>query len=200
MTSGISTTWKNSDGLIVRFGTTEGTASVGGTYEDSVGGLQVLEFNGLDLTTLGTSSSGIGSLAGPGNGTGSGLFIPSTAVIEKVEIFVVKAATVGTSLSMGLIKSDVTTQVDATGILNAETQSHLGTLGRRWIYTVSGGFLDGAPATTSAQQGTSLGSIPGGAGSGVDCYVTAYTVGTFSAGVIDVRIFLSYNARDAILT
>lgn len=193
-TSGVSTTWLNADGLLVRFGTTESVMGTAGEYEDHVGGTEVFELR-LDLTKLGTSSTGVGSFADP-NGT---VKIPSTAVIEKVEIFVEVAAVGGTSVSMGLLKDDgvYSTNADATGLLNAETLSHLGTLGRRWIYTVSGGFLDGAPGTTSAQQGTTVGAAPATDGVTIP---TAYTVGTFTAGLITVRLFVNYFARDAVLT
>lgn len=201
-TSGPPTTWTNADGLLVRFGATEVYPGTVGVYEDHLGGGEVIEARvgfGTDLATgglaVGTASTGAGALLDP-NGA---FFIPSTATIERVVIFVEKALVAGTSVSMGLIKSDYTTQVDATGLLNAETQSHLGTLGRTWTYTVSGGLLDGA-TTASSQQGTTIGSPPGGAGASVDCQPTIYTVGTFTSGIMVVRIHLGYFARDAILT
>lgn len=201
-TSGPPTTWTNPDGLLVRFGGTEVVPGTVGSYEDHLGGGEVIEFRfdfGTDVTTggqvIGTSSSGVGALADP-NGA---FFIPSTAILERVEVFVVKALVGGTSLSMGLIKSDYTTQVDATGLLAAEVTASYGTTGRRWIYTKSGGFLDGAPGTTSALQGTALGLPPGGA-TPVDAQPTVYTVGTFTSGRLQVRLTLAYSARDAILT
>lgn len=205
-TSGPPTTWKNADGLFVRFGGTEVVPGIVGSYEDHLGGDEVLEarvYFGTSLPTsnpayptIGTASTGSGALLDP-NGA---FFIPKTAFIKAVEITVVTALAGGTSVSMGLNNDDATyTAIDATGLLNAETQSHLGTAGRVWRYTVSGGFLDGAPGTTSAQQGTSVGGPPGG-GSPVLALPTVYTVGTFTAGALDVRIILTYDAKLAILT
>ena len=205
-TSGPPTTWTNSDGLLVRFGATEVVPGVVGSFEDAVAGKTVVEFKfdfGTDVATngqvIGTSATGVGALADP-NGA---FFLPSTAILESMEIFVVKALVGGTSVSMGLLSSAyvrATGAGDDVGLLNAETQSHLGTTGRRWIYTVSGGYLDGAPGTTSGQQGTGLGSPPGGTSAPVDALPSVYTAGTFTSGRLLVRLFLSYSARDVILT
>lgn len=203
--SGISTTWTNADGLLVRFGTTESAPGTTGSYEDAVGGNQVMEarvFFGTDVPTggytPGTSATGVNAMLDP-NG---GIFIPPTAIIERMEIFVVKALVAGTSVSMGLMKSDYATRVgsDDVGLLNAETQSNLGTTGRRWLYTISGGFLDGAPGTTSAHNGTALGSPPGGVTTPLNAIPTLYTSGTFTSGELSISIFLRYASRDAILT
>lgn len=205
-TSGPATTWVNKDGLLVRFGPTESVPGTVGSFEDHLGGQELFEARvdfGTDVATngqiVGTATTGVGALLDP-NGT---FTIPNTAVIEKVEIFVVKALAGGTSLSMGLLNpSTFLTIAGGTthDLLNAETQTNLGTTGRRWIYTVSGGFLDGAPGTTSANGGSALGVPPGGAGSAVVAMPSVWTVGTFTAGRLQIRIYLSYSARDAVLT
>lgn len=209
MTSGIPTTWVNSDGLLVRYGPTESTSGTGGAYEDHEGGTEIFEFR-LILANLGSAATGTGALADP-NGT---IMFPATGVLEKVELFVeVAAAGSSATLSMGFLNASTggsagtmgtptgtftnqTTDSSGNGILNAETQSHLGTLGRRWIYTVSGGFLDGAPGTTSSQQGTLLGAVPA---YDVLMPTAYYSTAAFTAGIIAVRLYVNFYARDAIL-
>lgn len=202
-TSGPSTVWTNSDGLLIRFGTTEAIPGTVGEYEDHLGGVEILEARvdfgtdrGTNSQLIGTSATGVGALLDP-NGT---VFIPKTATIESLEIFVVKAMVGGTALYMGLLNSDYTRATGAGGdvsILNGATASELGTLGRRWRYTVSGGFLDGAPGTTTSTQGTELGAPPGGVSAPVDAYPSIYTTGTFTSGKLQIRINLSYSNRDA---
>ena len=201
-TSGPPTTWTERRWSSGALGATEVVPGTVGSYEDHLGGTEVIEFRfafgsdvGFNGQVIGTASTGVGALADP-NGA---FFIPSTAVIERVVVFVEKAMVGGTSLSMGLIKSDYSTQVDATGLLAAEVTASFNTAGKTWTYTKSGGILDGT-TTTSALQGTSIGGPPGGAGTSVDAQPTVYTVGTYTAGIIAVRVHLGYYGRDAILT
>lgn len=205
--SGPPAIWKNSDGLIVRNGPTEAVPGNVGSYEDHYGGGEIIEAFvdfGTDVVSnglvVGTVATGVIGALLDANGA---FFIPKTATIEKMEIFVTKALVGGTTLNMGLLNSDFTRATgagDDVGLLNAETQSNLGTIGRRWIYSVSGGALDGAPGTTSTHQGTGLGLPPGGTSAPVDAYPSIYTTGTFTSGRLQIRIFLNYSARDAILT
>lgn len=206
MATGLATTWTNADGLLVRFGPTESVPGTVGSFEDHVGGQEVIEARvdfGTDVASngqvVGTATTGVGALLDP-NGA---FIIPATAVVEKIEVFVVKALVGGTSVSSGSLDPKAfgtLTGGSTTDWLAAVTQSNLGTTGRRWIFTVSGGFLDGAPGTTNSTQGIGLGLPPGGVTAPLAAMPSIYTVGTFTAGRLQIRFFLSYSARDAVLT
>lgn len=142
--------WYNSDGLYVKFGTEEGASAFIGENM-TVGAQREVEII-LDLTTL-TSTDTILDYT---------QFIPSNAFIEAVELETLVSATGATAtLSVGLYKSDTTTAISATGIVNAATVASLGNAGTRQTLTLGStgagatiGSTPGFPALISAKWGT----------------------------------------------
>lgn len=102
-------TWTNDDGLIVKFGTEQGTAGKGGSPV-SYGNVSVLEFQ-VTATTIGSSAAVVDNH----------LVIPSGAVIHKVEVIAETACTSGDSatLDVGLIRLDRSTELDYNGLVAA---------------------------------------------------------------------------------
>lgn len=158
--------WTNSDGLAVRFGATEGTVSVAGQYEDTIGGVNVTEVY-ITLTGL-TATAGETILA-------DNVMIPAGARIKAVEIINKTAATSGGSavLNVGLVKQDRTTAIDADGLVAAQALTSHDTAGERTYLT---------PGVTAAGAliGTTL-TDPG-------LLVADYDTAAYTAGVLIVRV------------
>lgn len=142
--------WYNSDGLYVKFGTEEGVSAFIGE-NSTVGAKREVEII-LDLTTL-TSTDTILDYT---------QFLPANAFIEEIEVEVLTAATGATAtLSVGLYKSDGTTAISATGLLNALPLASIDALGERSLVTTGStgagatiGSTPGFPALISAKWGT----------------------------------------------
>lgn len=102
-------TWSNDDGLLVKFGTTEGEAGKGGQYS-TLGPLRVaeVEINGTDIT----ASEAV---------VDRHTIIPNGSKIEKVEVVAETAFTSGgaATLDVGLIDQDETTAIDDDGLVAA---------------------------------------------------------------------------------
>lgn len=91
----------NSDGLIQKYGTSEAKSLQQGGFICTYGTYSSLVLN-LDLTTL-TETETIQNDV---------LTIPSSALIESVEVLTVVAAATGTAIDVGLIANDRTTTTD----------------------------------------------------------------------------------------
>jgi hypothetical protein len=156
----------NSDNLFVKIGVTKATPNIAGefkTYADR----RFIEAK-IDLTTL-TTANVIQS---------DQLVFPTGARIEAVTITTLTAAVTGSSalLNVGLIKTaDRTTEVDFDGILAAATTANM-TLGNE-VRQVKGGATAGALVGSGAQATAFPAHL---------CAAT--TTGTYSAGLINVRV------------
>lgn len=184
--SGPPTTWLNADGLLVKFGPTESVPAIVGSLESRVGGTEIVEVR-LDLTTLSTSTTSI---------LDHSFFIPSTAAIEKVEIEMITAATSGgaATFRLGAIKSDETTAIDATAFVNDIALASINAAGKLVTLTsgvTAAGTSIGGPLGTAIRTTTPA----------VDGLLTAKAgTAVYTAGLANIRIWLSYQSIDAILT
>lgn len=153
-------TWFNNDGLYIKYGTDKTIASSGGDFL-SYGETREIEFT-ITLSTL-TTSPVIQN---------DQIFIPAGVVIEEVQTFADVAGVGGTSVSVGLVGLDRSTVASNTGFLAAAVIADHNVLGERTSYTAG-------VATAGVYVGTVTPSVG---------YITALAAGTYSAGVLRVRI------------
>ena len=156
-------TWFNPDGLFRKFGTTKAVPNTGGEYR-TTGELREIEIQ-IDLTTL-TASPIIQN---------DEIFVPAGVRVQEVEVFTQTGATGTSTLSVGLISTDRSTTLGATGFLNVSPLANITTAGQKTVYTQAttgaGTFM-----TTSANLPT-VG------------YITATGTATaFTTGLVKVRI------------
>lgn len=167
--------WINADGLMVPAPkeTTLGTQGGSGRLIDND---NIVEFE-LDLTSL-TASQQIVANGVAGGTTGNPFIIPKGALISKVDITTLIAATGGTSIDIGLIRLDRAT-VSPFGdnvLATAVTTSVMDTVNE--VRSLSGG-ISGAGSLITSSTGT---TVPG--------YVTAnFNTSVNTAGKIRVQIF-----------
>ena len=157
--------WYNSDGLYVKFGTEEATAGKVGGYR-TAGPVQMVEVFLSDLTTL-TSSAVI---------LDYNAVMPKGARIEKIEVFVQTAATSGGSatLNLGLVRTDTTTNVSDTALINALALTSIDAAGETTSIVVGGTGAGSSLGTSLANNG----------------YITAkYGTAAFTAGAVRIRIY-----------
>lgn len=156
--------WTNNDGLFVQFGTSKAVPTTMGDYL-SYGEWRDIEFT---ITMAGLTTSPVIQ----GNTT----FLPTGVFIESVKTNVETAGAGGTSISIGTMRADRSTVISNTGLLNAQVLASHDTAGETNEYTVAaaggGGGLVGT--TTSFTDGFA--------------YITALCAGTYSNGVMKVRI------------
>lgn len=160
--------WMDTDGLYRQYGTSKAVPTTAGDYL-SYGETREIEFT----VTLANTAGGATSIVG--NTT----FVPSGVFIEQVEMDVEVAAAGGTSFSIGTVRADrTTTGSGGTAVGSFITGEVLATVtpaGKKVIYT----------AGTSA-AGTLIGATT--AFTDNFAYITVTNVGTFSAGVVKIRI------------
>jgi hypothetical protein len=161
----------NADGLTIKFGTSEADVGRAGEYETS-GGVRVLEF-ALDLVDV--TSATAGATVIDYNAT-----LPKGARIEQVQVITTTAVTgTNAALNLGLVRSDMTTELDYDGLGKAAvlTQTAMADVGNTLTYvdgTTNAGALVG---TVLAYNGT---------------LVADYDTAAFEAGRISVRINYSF--------
>lgn len=157
--------WYNSDGLYVKFGTEEATAGKVGMVR-TAGPQQMAEVFLSDLTTL-TSTAAI---------LDYNLVIPKNARIEKIEVIAQTAATSGGSatLSLGLVRTDTTTNVSDTALISALALTAYDAAGETTSITAGGTGAGSSIGTTLANNG----------------YITVkYGTAAFTAGALRIRIY-----------
>lgn len=158
--------WLNNDQLYIQYGTTKAVPTTMGDYL-SYGETRDIEFT-LTPSTL-TASPVI-----QGNTT----FLPTGVFIESIMTNVEGTApAAGTSISIGTMRSDRSTVISNTGLLNAQVLASHDTAGETNTYTVAG----------AGGGGVSVGTIT----SFTDgfAYITALAAGTYTgAGTMKVRI------------
>lgn len=156
--------WMNNDGLYIQYGTTKSTPTTMGDYM-VYGDTREIEFT---ITMSGLTTSPVIQ----GNTT----FLPTGVFIESIQTNVETAGAGGTSISIGTMRADRSTVISNTALLNAQLLASHDAAGETNTYTVAaaagGGSLVGT--TTSFTDGFA--------------YITALCAGTYSAGVMKVRI------------
>ena len=158
-------TWLNPDGLYKKFGTLKTVPNTGGEYRN-YGGLREIE---LTVTLVGLTTSPVVQ--------NDEVFYPIGMQLQEVETEVQTAAVGGTSLSMGLMSTDRTTVtgngLSNTFFLSAVVIADQTPVGKKVVYNT--------PAAGNIGTGVAaVNTVPG--------YITALAAGTYSAGVLKVRI------------
>lgn len=153
----------DNSGLYQKFGVEQTTPMAGGEYK-TYGEFREIEVK-IDLTKLTTTSA---IIAGSDD-----IFFPTGFMIEQVELIVETAATGGTTLDIGLIRTDRTTAIDATAFVAAEVLATLTPAGKKVVYT----------------QGVSkAGTLVGGTTAQIGQITARANTTAFTAGVVTVRI------------
>lgn len=153
--------WFNNDGMFLQFGTSKAVATTMGDYQ-SPGEWRDIEFT-VTLSTLSATA------AIQGNTT----FLPTGVFIESVQTDVEVSPTGASTLTIGSMRADRSTAIDADGFLATVT---VGTAGTQVTYTTG-------VAGVGAHVGTTT-SFPDGF-----AYITATGTGTpYTTGVVKVRI------------
>jgi hypothetical protein len=137
-------TWFNNDGLLLKFGVDEGTATQAG--EVPTLGVQRLVEVRIDLTKLSTATQFI---------LADTTFAAKNARIEEVEVEVETGATSGgaATLDFGVIRNDRVTELDFDGFVAAAALASIDTAGKR-LNLIKGSTAAGALiGTTLANPG-----------------------------------------------
>lgn len=109
--------WINSDGLLVKTGTSEAAVSKAGVFEDGYGNEHIIEayVNYSDFEAYGTDTL-----------LSDSVIIPDGARIVGAEIYVETAfAGTNATLEVGLLKKDYSTAYDADGLVAATATASL---------------------------------------------------------------------------
>src|SRR5678816_4074530 len=133
--------WFNSDSLLLKFGTEKATSTPTGEYRTN-GPKHMIETK-ISAATLTTTETIVGDVT----------LVPKSALLESVEIDVEAGCAGGTTVSIGLMKTDRTTTLGATALLNAETTTNLTNTGKVLTYdsqTTNHGTLIGTAITVPA--------------------------------------------------
>lgn len=169
--------WVNSDGLLVKFGTSKARSEYGGELSTLADGTHCVTLF-VDLAALPTAASGDEQIQH------DSVTIPNGAFIEKVDVLVVEEPTTSGSpnLDLGLVDQDRSTEIDFNGFLAAadawETGTDLGTLTEYVKGTTEAGALIGTKITNTG-------------------LITASAdTADWTDGVVRVRIFYSIHHSD----
>lgn len=151
--------WTNGDGLVVKFGGSEGDAVKGGVVLAGSDGVYKSEFIVDSTDALSATYSVLGSASASTDG-GLGIQIPEGARIKAIEVVVVNAftssGTIGSAvLSMGLKKwSDLSTELDHDGFLTTSfVGSALDAAGERSYVTPGSTGAGALIGTTLSEDG-----------------------------------------------
>lgn len=159
--------WMDNTGLYQKYGLEQTVTQIGGEYRTNTG-QRMIEIK-LDLTTLTTTAGTVIP------GTDS-INFPAGFVLDKIEVEAETAATGSSStLNLGLVRTDRTTEIDFDGFLAAAPLANMDTTGETTVYSkgVSG---------SGALMGTTVGSNTG--------YLVAnWGTAAFTAGVVIIRMF-----------
>lgn len=153
-------TWMSPDGLYKKFGTTKTIPNTGGEYR-TLAECREIELR-IDLTTLTTSPVIQNDVE----------FYPIGMRLQEVEVYTETAATGGTSFSVGLVQTDRTTVISNTFFLAATVIADHDLLGEKKVYSAGVATFGVGAATPN--------TVPG--------YITALAAGTYTAGVVKVRL------------
>lgn len=156
--------WLDADGLYHEFGTTKAAIDVAGEYK-TYGDMREINVR-LDLTGL-TSSPVIIS---------QNLRFPTGLRIARIDIISDVAATgSGAVLDLGLQKEDRSTEIDYNGLIAALPLANVDLVGETTSLTAGSTYAGALIGTSTTDVG----------------YLTAnYNTAAFTAGAVDIRIFL----------
>jgi hypothetical protein len=157
--------WTNADGLTIKWGRDEGTSGTTGQYEDTFEGNMVIEAK-IDLTKYAPGTNII---------LDDAIHFPKFHRLERVSVYTEIPATGGTSFDLGFIANDRTTEIDYDGLVAQLPIASYNAAGKRTLLE---------PGVTGA--GALLGTVTTPAA--VGAYPTVKTTGTFTAGVLQVRL------------
>lgn len=158
--------WMNADGLYLEFGTTKATTENVGEYK-TYGDFREINVRIPDLTAIGSSATILSQ----------GLKFPTGTRIARVDVITDTLATSSGSavLNIGLIKEDRSTELDYNGLVAAIPLTSIDTAGE----------------TTSLVVGsTYAGALIGTSTTDVGYLCADYDTAAFTAGALNVRIFL----------
>ena len=157
--------WQNKDGVLVKFGNTEGEVAKGGAVK-SYGNLNVAEFE-IDMATLPNITAGVLYLSDT-------LIIPAGAIVQRVVTTIHKVSVgSGANFNLGLRKAADRAAYDDDGLIIAADAEHTTAVGTRTKYEQGG-----------TDHGATLGIILT-----EDSFIVAsYDTAAFTAGIYKVRI------------
>lgn len=153
--------WTNNDGLFIQFGTSKAVPTTMGDYQ-SPGEWRDIEFTANLATGNPLATAGTYIM---GNTT----MLPTGVFIESVNYSVETAGAGGTSISVGTMRADRTTAISNTNLSAAVATASLTAGANVTVFT--GGIVG---TTTSFPDGFA--------------YITATTIGTYTAGSVKFRI------------
>lgn len=159
-------TWYNNDGLLVKYGTNESTATPAGTFPTMVSGMHVTELILNPLTALTTTNTI----------QADSVVIPANAVFHKIEILAETLATSGGSatLDIGLSRLDRSTELDYDGLVAQLALTAIDTTGE---------------TTTLTKGSTGAGALIGTSNANAGLLTARYNTAAFTAGKLRVRIY-----------
>lgn len=162
----MATTWLNPDGLYIKYGPSEATATTGGEYETD-GPFRLTEVEISDITVL-TTTAGATILA-------DNVMIPKGARIESVQIINKTAVTTGSTsaLNVGLVREDRSTELDFDGLIAALDSA---------AFNAAGETVTLTPGSTGA--GALIGTTLANAG----LFVADWDTAVFTAGAVYIRV------------
>jgi len=167
--------WINPDGLVVRFDAERIVPSAGGSIHPA-GEHVVFDFK-INVANLTTTTTNI--VLG-----GESIIFPRNSFIETVEVINEATAATITSLSVGLIRLDRTTELDYDGFVAALALASIDTLGEKVT-------LNKGSTSAGALIGTEL-AYPG--------IPVAYIAGSVGTGIVRVRVKLYVKDADTLVT
>lgn len=156
----------NRDGLILKYGTDKAVANTVGEYSFD-GPRHLIEITISDLTKI-TATDGSFLLSDQ-------YILPKSARIEQVDVVTETAATgSGAVLNIGLISTDLATEIDYNGLIAAVAQTVLTPAGKTTQIRTGDTYAGALLGTTTASAG----------------YLVAdYDTAAFTAGKVIVRIY-----------
>lgn len=161
--------WVNADGLNVYFGIGESVVTRGGEFE---------LVDGKHLTEVFIDLVQISAALGDEYIVADNVTIPNGAMIEKVEVMVTEvSAGSGSTLDLGLVDQDRSTEIDFDGLLvNATTTWHAGVIGTIVEYD-----------TNTSGNGALMGTVLTNTG----LITASVDTAAYTSGKIRVRIYWS---------
>lgn len=156
-------TWTNSDGLYIKYGTSEAGLRTAG--ENNKLGLLEVEAT-ITLTGLAVATESIVS---------DTVFLPKGARIQEVETVAKTLATTGTTstLDVGLIRTDRTTELDYNGLIADAAITNWDAAGEKVVFTPGVTGVGALVGTTLAYAGLLTAGV---------------NTAVFTAGVLIVRV------------
>jgi hypothetical protein len=174
----MATYWKNDDGLLIKYGASEG-AILGVTgigwaaeYSQMADGQHCVEVVLQVMTAIPSSAaSGAGIVS-------DSVVIPSGARIEKVKVVTTTACTgAGAVLNLGLVDQDRTTEIDYNGLIAALALTEIDTVGDTTILQ----------DPNDTYVGALLGTTTSNAG-----YISVdYDTAAYTAGIVKIYVYFS---------